>query len=229
MVVWNKDEESKVVWNALYLCEHNKNLTVLQAIRQAQKNMLPKERHRVVRCSAKMKSIIHKINGVMKKEHILAPEIKKPELNTEQIVEEFFFRVSQPLVASITEAVLANVNNRLYDVTQSALSTIMDKIKTGQNVQNHSKSKEESRKLNIVIIGLLPVQKNDIEEYCEDKYNLKFFDAEDKHSQIQHAALCADKIIIDGKFVSHTITNLFKGDKRCQVFHGGVSALKRII
>ncbi len=66
MVIWNKAEESKIIWNTVHLLKENKSLTILQAIREAQNIMLPKERHRVI--SGKMKDIIAKINQKLQEE-----------------------------------------------------------------------------------------------------------------------------------------------------------------
>lgn len=77
MVTWTKDEEEIVVWNAIRLIEKNK-FNIFEAIQQAQKNMLPNNRQRVIKGQWQVSKIIKKINDSLDmKEVSEIKEIKK--------------------------------------------------------------------------------------------------------------------------------------------------------
>lgn len=83
-------------------------------------------------------------------------------------------------------------------------------------------------KKRILVVGMLNCQERQIERYYGDRVDLRFLDSSRLHKHAQSAALQADVVIVNTKFVSHSMcANVQKGT--VVNFRGGISKLKRVI
>jgi hypothetical protein len=155
----------------------------------------------------------------------------------EKASEEVFLKLAEPMVAALTEQVTERISSRFdlhaHNAAQSAVSKILSNQKLVRNVEqslSYSRSETETKKLTILIVGLLPVQENEIRQIYGDKHDLRFFKSEDNLHQLQSSAATADIVLVAASFVGHRHIDCVKNhNSNVVLYHGGTSKLKQVM
>jgi len=181
-----------------------------------------------------LQTLSSQIKAVQEEAHQL--ESKRKDM-IEKASEEVFLKLAEPIVAALTEQVTERVSNRFdqhaYNAAQSAVSKILSNQKLVRDVEQSSSqeyNKTEAKKLTVLIVGLLPVQENEIRQSYGEKYNLRFFKSEDNLHQLQSSAASADVVFVAASFVGHRHIDCVKNhNSNVILYHGGTSRLKQVI
>lgn len=83
-------------------------------------------------------------------------------------------------------------------------------------------------KKRILVVGMLTCQQRQIERHYGDRADLRFLDSSRLHKHTQSAALQADVVIVNTKFVSHSLSATVQKGTVVN-FRGGMTKLKQVI
>ena len=154
----------------------------------------------------------------------------------EKMAEEVFFKMVDPMVSSITEQVAARVTDRFDQYAHNIAHSTASKILTSQRITRERETASGSgqfkgieQKLNIVVVGLLPVQENEIKAHFGNRHDFKFFKSESNLHQLQSATNSVDLIFVAADFVSHKHMDCLRGRLNVVIHYGGTTKLKELI
>lgn len=227
-IKWTKEEIERIVFHAAYELRNENNPNIFLQIKKSQKSVLPPERQRNLKSADKVKAVIemvytklYELSEVKSKESTSETPIVPP--NIEAMVENAVMKMLPSIMQGVKAAVEESLNKNYYDTVRSLATMFAEKQKESPVLVDN----EPQKKPNVLVVGLLPNQENEVKKSFDSKINLRFVNScgQNLH-HLQDMAKYVDHIIVDTKFVSHSHTECLKGLKNVIMAHGGLSKIR---
>lgn len=136
--------------------------------------------------------------------------------------------LSDRFISIIEEKVLDRLAPEINKMVDQAIKNRLSELKEFQRHDPQMTPTTREELPTYVIIGTLPDQENDLNNYAKGRINLRFVRT---HEYGKADALCKGKTVIAMKFIDHSM--YYKTRDAASVFHyvnkGGVSEVKRLI
>lgn len=230
-IVWTQDERQEVIAKALEVM-HTQGLNTFEALRLAQKLVLPTYR---LRPFATHSAAVTECR-MLKAQY--STYVQSTKASTPQSIEQVVTPAVQektppaplqtPPTTSMDEALQAWVQCLAQKIAASistALQTELKELDHVFKVEKHNPAYESKSvfKKRIVVVGLLPDQAHHIEKEFESDFAFTFVTAEDA----KHAAIVrADAYLIMKNFVSHVVTSRYQKCLQYVLIDGGMTTLR---
>lgn len=202
---WTNEERLKMIeqFSKIY----NPSYPVLETVRDAQREVLPLERRRVLRSVQEVKWLI----DAAKSKKTLPPVIKPP-VETKPDLKELITELLTGIIKDIVKEVITNVKHEL---------------KVDNKNYGEYDPEEKGHLRRVAVYGLLPQQEQSILSDFDGCFDFRFIKDVSQKRLIQTAAW-ADKFIIVTKFVSHDYDAIRKLPN-IQFITGASSNLKTVL